>query len=37
MKIEKNIKPELTQDENVEIEGPANLFRGMEGVGENCF
>ena len=32
-KIGKNIKPELTQDENIEIEGPANLFRGMKGVG----
>ncbi len=36
-KIEKNIKPELTQDENIEIEGPANLFRGMKGVGEKMF
>jgi len=36
-KMGKNIKPELTQDENVEIEGPANLFRGMEGVGGKLF
>lgn len=35
--IGKNIKPELTQDENIEIEGPANLFRGMEGVGGKLF
>ena len=36
-KIGKNIKPELAQDENIEIEGPANLFRGMEGVGGKLF
>ena len=36
-KIGKNIKPELTQGENIEIEGPANLFRGMEGVGGKMF
>ena len=36
-KIGKNIKPELTQDENIEIEGPANLFRGIEGVGGKLF
>jgi hypothetical protein len=36
-KIGKNIKPELTQDENIEVEGPANLFRGMEGVGGKLF
>lgn len=36
-KIGKNIKLELTQDENIEIEGPANLFRGMEGVGGKLF
>jgi hypothetical protein len=36
-KIGKNIKPELTQDEDIEIEGPANLFRGMEGVGGKIF
>ena len=36
-KIGKNIKPELAQEENIEIEGPANLFRGMEGVGGKLF
>ena len=36
-KFEKNIKPELTQDENIEIEGPANLFRGTEGVCRKLF
>jgi hypothetical protein len=36
-KIGENIKPELTQDENIEIEGLANLFRGMEGVGGKTF
>lgn len=36
-KLGKNIQPELTQDENIEIEGPANLFRGIEGVGGKIF
>jgi hypothetical protein len=36
-KLGKNIEPELTQDENIEIEGPANLFRGIEGVGGKIF
>ena len=36
-KIGKNIKPELSKNENIEIEGPANLFRGMEGVGGKLF
>ena len=36
-KIGKNIKPELTENENIEIEGPANLFRGFEGVGGKLF
>ncbi len=36
-KIGKSIKPELAQDENIEIEGPVNLFRGMEGVGGKMF
>lgn len=36
-KIGKNIKPELTQDEIIAIEGPANLFRGIEGVGGKLF
>lgn len=35
--IGKDITPELTQDEKIEIEGPANLFRGMEGVGGKLF
>lgn len=36
-KIGKSIKPELTQDEIVQIEGPANLFRGIEAVGGKLF
>lgn len=36
-KIGKNINPELTQGENIEIEGSANLFRGFEGVGGKLF
>lgn len=36
-KLGKNIKPELTPNELVEIEGPANLFRGIEGVGGKLF
>lgn len=33
LSIVKNIKPELTENEEIENEGPANLFRGMEAVG----
>ena len=36
-RLGKNIKPELTDNETVEIEGPANLFRGIEGVGGKLF
>jgi len=36
-KVGKNILPELTQDEIIEIEGPANLFRGLEAVGGKLF
>jgi hypothetical protein len=36
-KIGKKITLGLTQDEQIEIEGPANLFRGMEGVGGKLF
>lgn len=36
-KLGKNVKPKLTQDENIEIEGPANLFRGMLGIGGKLF
>ena len=36
-KLGKNIKPELSQDEIIEIEGPANLFLGIEGVGGKLF
>ena len=36
-KLGKNIKPELLENEKIEIEGPANLFRGMEGVGGKIF
>lgn len=31
------ITPELGSDEQVEIEGPANMFRGIEGVGGKLF
>ncbi|MCT4601996.1 MAG: GRAM domain-containing protein [Marinifilum sp.] len=31
------IKPELSENEQIEIEGPANLFRGIEGVGGKIF
>lgn len=31
-KLGKNIEPELAQNEYIEIEGPGNLFRGIEGV-----
>lgn len=36
-KLGKNIKPELAEDEHIEIEGPANLFHGIEGVGGKLF
>ncbi len=36
-KFGKNIKPELEENERIEIEGPANLFRGIEGVGGKIF
>mgnify|MGYP000515953451 CR=1 FL=1 len=36
-KVGINIKPELDAEEKIEIEGPANLFRGMEGVGGKMF
>lgn len=36
-KLGKNVFRELTQDENIEIEGSANLFRGIEGVGGRLF
>ena len=36
-KLGKNITPDLTQSEQVEVEGPANLFRGIEGVGGKLF
>lgn len=36
-RLGKNIKPVLDDNELVEIEGPANLFRGMEGVGGKLF
>jgi len=36
-KLGKNINPELTQDEQIETEGPANIFRGIEGVGGKLF
>ena len=31
------IKPELELDEQIEVEGPANLFRGIESVGGKIF
>lgn len=33
----KTINPELAEDENIETEGPANLFRGIESVGGKLF
>lgn len=36
-KVGKNIIPNLEADETIEIEGPGNLFRGMEGVGGKLF
>jgi len=36
-KIGKTIIPELTENERVEIKGPANVFRGMESVGGYLF
>ncbi len=32
-----NIKPDLLENEKIEIEGPANLFRGIESVGGKIF
>lgn len=32
-----NIIPELESDEEIEIHGPANMFRGIEGVGGKLF
>jgi hypothetical protein len=36
-KVGMKIKPELELNEEIEIEGPANLFRGIEGVGGKIF
>jgi len=36
-KVGIKIKPELDDEEVIEIEGPANLFRGAEGVGGKIF
>ena len=36
-KFGKAITPELTEGEIIEIEGPANLFRGIEAVGGKLF
>lgn len=33
----KSIHPDLSPDEEVETEGPANLFRGAEAVGGEAF
>jgi hypothetical protein len=35
--IGKSIKPDLAENEQIEVEGPANLFRGIEGVGGKLF
>lgn len=35
--IDKKVKPMLAKDEQIEIEGPANLMRKMEGVGGKIF
>lgn len=36
-KLGEKIKPELEENEKIEIEGPANLFRGIEGVGGKIY
>ncbi|WP_217363242.1 GRAM domain-containing protein [Winogradskyella undariae] len=36
-KIGVKIKPDLEENENIEIEGPANLYQGIEGVGGKIF
>ena len=36
-KLGKRIKPKLTENEKIEIEGLANLLRGVEGVGGKLF
>lgn len=36
-KVGVKIKPNLETEEEIEIEGPANLFRGIEGVGGKIF
>lgn len=36
-KLGNDIAPELSSSEQIEMEGPANLFRGMEGVGGKLF
>ncbi|MBN7811777.1 hypothetical protein J0A68_12535 [Algoriphagus sp. H41] len=36
-KIGNSIKPDLAENERIEVEGPANLFRGIEGVGGKLF
>ncbi|MGB5980769.1 MAG: GRAM domain-containing protein [Nonlabens sp.] len=33
----KNITPTIDEDEAIEVSGPANLFRGVEGVGGKLF
>ena len=36
-KIGESITPELSEVEKIEVDGPANLFRGIEGVGGKLF
>lgn len=36
-KLSKTISSELSPEETIEYEGPANLFRGVEGVGGKIF
>ncbi len=36
-KLAKSIIPTLTENESIEVEGSANLFRGIEGVGGKLF
>ena len=36
-KLGQKISPELSENENIEVEIPANLFRGIEGVGGKLF
>ena len=36
-KMTRNVVPKLNDNEKIEIEGPANLYKGVEGVGGKMF